>query len=60
MLLRHLDETAAAKTLMGIIEQSHDRPFASRTGDLGGKRRLPPGQAQAVCERITGVAAQSA
>jgi len=52
MLLEHLGEAAAAKTLMGIIEQVTADP-ALHTGDLGGKATTDQ-VTQAVCNRITG------
>jgi len=50
MLLDHLGETAAAKTLMTVIEQvTADK--ALHTGDLGGKATTAR-VTQAVCQRI--------
>ena len=50
MLLEHLGETAAAKTLMDVIEQvTADKSL--HTGDLGGKATTAQ-VTQAVCQRI--------
>ncbi len=50
MLLEHLGETAAAKILMGVIEQvTADKSL--HTGDLGGKATTAM-VTQAVCDRI--------
>ena len=52
MLLEHLGETDAAKTLMAIIEQVTADP-ALHTGDLGGTATTDQ-VTQAVCARIAG------
>jgi len=56
MLLEHLGEAEAAKTLMAVIEQVTADP-ALHTGDLGGKATTAQ-VTQAVCERIATAAAQ--
>ncbi|WP_309680040.1 tartrate dehydrogenase [Polaromonas sp.] len=58
MLLEHLGEAAAAKTLMAVIEQVTADP-SLHTGDLGGKATTDQ-VTQAVCARIAGVAQRKA
>jgi tartrate dehydrogenase/decarboxylase/D-malate dehydrogenase len=58
MLLDHLGEAAAAKTLMTVIEQvTADKSL--HTGDLGGKATTAQ-VTQAVCDRIAGAALRKA
>jgi tartrate dehydrogenase/decarboxylase / D-malate dehydrogenase len=58
MLLEHLGEVAAAKSLMAVIEQVTADP-ALHTGDLGGKATTAQ-VTQAVCDRIAGAALRKA
>ncbi len=56
MLLEHLGEAEAAKTLMAAIEHVTADP-ALHTGDLGGNATTEQ-VTRAVCERVAGVAVQ--
>ena len=58
MLLEHLGEAAAARTLMAVIEQVTADPLL-HTGDLGGKATTDQ-VTQAVCARIAGMARRQA
>jgi len=58
MLLEHLGETQAARTLMDAVEQVTADPVL-HTGDLGGKAATAQ-VTEAICKRILGLAATKA